>query len=93
MAKTAVYSWRMTPELKAELEERARREGCSMAEMLEEISQAWLRESPSAEDAEEQARLHAEARRFAGAVEIDDPDISVRVRERVRECLTRRRGA
>jgi hypothetical protein len=67
MAKTAVYSWRVTPELKAELEERARREGRSLAEMLEEISRAWLRESRSAEDAEEQARLHAAARRFAGA--------------------------
>jgi hypothetical protein len=93
MAKTAVYSWRVEPELKAELEARARREGRSLAELLEEISRDWLRESQSAGDAEEQARLRAAAERFAGTVEIDDPDLSARVRERVRERLMRGHGA
>ena len=90
MAKTEVYSWRLSAELKMDLESAARREGRSLADLLEEVSRRWLRESGSADGGEEQARLHAVARRFAGSVEIDDPDLSTTVRERVRDRLRQR---
>ena len=90
MAKTEVYSWRLSPELKMGLETAARREGRSLADLLEDISRRWLDESRSAEDGEQQARLHAVARRFAGSIEIADPDLSTKVRQRVRDRLRRR---
>jgi hypothetical protein len=41
--KSEVYSWRLAPDLKAELEQRAREEGIGLAALLERISREWLR--------------------------------------------------
>ena len=91
--KSEVYSWRLTPDLKSELEERAREEGLGLAALLERISRDWLRAKASAsnEDEREQARIKAAAMRAIGTIEGDDPERSERVRERVRARLARSR--
>ena len=94
MAKSEVYSWRVTPELKQALEEKARERGVSLAVMLEEISMEFLArpDLTAADDEAEQEHLHAAARPFIGAIALD-PDASTQVRERVREKLRQRRAA
>jgi len=63
-----------------DLETAARREGRSLADLLEDISRRWLCELQSADGGEEQARLHAVGRRFAGSLEIDGATCSARCR-------------
>jgi hypothetical protein len=88
--KSEVYSWRVSPVLKASLEDAARRERSSVAKLLEKIVQDHLRERGAASDDEEQQRLHARARRFLGAISGNDPTRSSRVSELVRARLMRK---
>lgn len=92
MTKAAVYSWRLTPDLKSALEDAARREGESIAELLERICRDWLSRGSSGDGEEEQRRLHAEAAKHVGTIAGGDPDRSTRARETVRSRLVRRRG-
>jgi hypothetical protein len=92
--KSEVYSWRLAPDLKAELEQRAREEGIGLAALLERISREWLRAKAAAcsEDEREQARIKAAAMRAIGTIKGDDPERSERVRERVRARLAQQRA-
>jgi hypothetical protein len=91
--KTEVYSWRVSPELKAELEKAAREERVSVAKLLERITRGWLeeRKAEASDDEAEQARIRAAAAPYIGAFTGDDPYRSEKVRELVRERLTKRR--
>ncbi len=92
--KSEVYSWRLTPDLKAQLEQRAREEGIGLAALLERISREWLRAkaAESSADEREQARIKAAAMRAIGTLKGDDPERSERVRERVRARLAQQRA-
>jgi uncharacterized lipoprotein NlpE involved in copper resistance len=93
--KSAVYAWRVSPALKASLEEAARAERRSVAQLLDEIVADHLRVS-SGRDAgatERQLRLHARAARFAGRLSGHDPGRAARARELVRDRLLRARHA
>jgi hypothetical protein len=92
--KSEVYSWRLAPDLKAELEQRAREEGIGLAALLERISREWLRAKAAASSADEreQARIKAAAMRAIGTIKGDDPERSERVRERVRARLAQQRA-
>jgi predicted DNA-binding ribbon-helix-helix protein len=91
--KSEVYSWRLEPELKMRLEEAARREHVSVAQLLERITREWLKARPgAAEDEAEQERIRASAMRFIGKLRGDDPDRSAMVSQRVREQLARKRA-
>ena len=89
MAKTEVYSWRVSREVKEALEEQSRRRGVSMASLVEEAVVEYLArpESEVADDAAEQARILARAAPFFGSIRSGDPDRSSQVRERVRARL------
>jgi hypothetical protein len=89
--KSEVYSWRLSRDLKDDLEEAARRERVSVARLLERIAREWLkaRAAAAADDEAEQERLRAIAMRFAGTLRSGDPDLSEKVSERVRERLLR----
>ncbi len=91
--KSEVYSWRLTPDLKAQLERRAREEGVTLATLLERISRDWLRAKAAAtvDDEREQARIKAAAMAAIGTLRGDDPERSERVSERVRERLAQSR--
>jgi|RifCSP13_1_1023834.scaffolds.fasta_scaffold511535_1 hypothetical protein len=72
MSKSEVYSWRVTPALKAQLEAAAREEKTSVALLLERMARDWL-EAHMPDDAEEQRRLHRRARAAIGTVSVGGP--------------------
>lgn len=94
MAKTAVYSWRLSPDTKSSLEYEARRRGESVAELLDRVIGEWLESERKAavDDEAEQARLHAAAMRCAGIIEGDDPYRAERASELVGEILRKKYG-
>lgn len=93
MIKTEVYSWRLSLDLKAKLEDAAQSEDKSMAELLEQISREWLercRLTASFEEQEE--RLRAAAMKCAGSIEGKDPGRAENARALVRARLASRHG-
>jgi len=89
-AKTEIYSWRVSPALKVGLEEKARAERRTVAQLLDEIVAEHLQAAGSGGGEEaRQRRLHAHAARFAGRLSGSDPDRAARARELVRVRLRR----
>ena len=69
MKKTEVYSWRVASDRKTALENEARREGTTVAALLDHITQEWLEAKRGVTgDEAEQARLHARAGKAIGAI-------------------------
>ena len=94
MAKTAVYSWRLSSERRDALEREARREGVSVAQILDRIAEEWLTERgrDRGDDAVEQERLRRAALACAGTIHGRDPHRSETVGAAVRARLARRRA-
>lgn len=94
MQKTEVYSWRLSPRLKSELEEAARAGEKSMAELLEEIAQEWLErfKDSNGDDDERQRVLHEATMKFVGSIRGDDPNRAENARSEVRARIARRHG-
>ena len=90
MNKTEVYTWRLSPVTKAALEEAARKQNRSIADLLEEIVSANLSQSGQESDAERQRLLHTRAAEFAGSLGGADARRAEQARERVRTRLKRR---
>jgi hypothetical protein len=90
--KTEVYSWRVSAAKKAELESEARREGTSVAELLERITADWLRERRTSRNGEEdeQAALRRRVMATVGTMRSGDPTLATRAREVVRERIARK---
>ena len=94
MGKTEVYSWRVEPDLKADLEAEARRREISVARLLDRIVKSWLEQERVAEDDEAvQARLRAKAMRSAGKLEGGDPLLATQASARIKEKLRKRYAA
>jgi hypothetical protein len=66
MSKSEVYSWRLEPALKAELEAAARAEEVPLAVVLERLTRDWLRQRRE-QDESEQERLRAALMACAGS--------------------------
>jgi hypothetical protein len=93
MGKSEVYSWRLSRETKAALEDEARRHRTSLASLLDGIVQEWRRRHAQAhDDATEQARLHAAAARSFGRIAGKHPYSAARTREVIRQRLRRARA-
>ena len=94
MIKSEVYSWRMSPELKTAIEDEARREGESLADLLERVVREWLnqRRQSSLADEREQERIRAAAMKAIGSIAGTDTTRSRRVRELVRARLEKKHG-
>lgn len=90
--KTEVYSWRVSPELKAGLEHEARRRKVSLSAALDEAAREWLAKGSSEDEETEQKRLHAAAARCIGSLDGGNPRRSENVRQAVREILRRKYG-
>lgn len=92
MKKTGVYSWRVSVETRAALEREARREGASVAALLDRIAHEWLgkRRRAGGRAAAEQERLHAAAARAFGMIRGGDPRRAEEARETIRARLRRR---
>jgi hypothetical protein len=69
--KTEVYSWRLSPHLKSELQEAARVERKSLSDLLEKIAKDWLQRTrhQSEDEEERQRRLHEAAMECAGTID------------------------
>lgn len=91
--KSEVYSWRVSPALKAGLEEAARREGRTLARLLDQIAGSYLSTGGAGDLGQEQQRLHAKAARSAGRIAGRDPGRASRARVLVRDRLQRQRRA
>jgi hypothetical protein len=93
MRKSEVYSWRMTPALKAELEAAARAEKILLSAFLERIAEDWLRAHRSIDDEAEQRRLRAALMACAGTYKGDGTSATnKRVREVMSEYLEAKHG-
>jgi hypothetical protein len=92
--KTEVYSWRLSAERKAELEEEARREGASLAALLDRVTRDWLaeRRKGQAGDEAEQAAIRKRAMAAIGSVAGGDRQRSSQASQRVKEILRKRYG-
>lgn len=92
MRKSEIYSWRLSPEVKSALEIEARREGITLASLLERIAEEWLRTRrlSIAQEEAEQARLHAAARRTLGTIAGGNSRRAERAHSAIRERLARR---
>jgi hypothetical protein len=87
--KTEVYSWRVSAQKKLELEMEARRQGKSMAKLLDEISSEWLKvqqNSRSGDDAEQAARRRR-IMKTVGTIRGGHPTRASRAGELVREII------
>jgi hypothetical protein len=94
MQKTEVYSWRLSRQLKGELEEAARVKRTSLAELLEQIASDWLERGRDRDGTEEdrQQRLRAEAMKFVGVLQGGNPDRAENSRSEVRSRIAKRHG-
>lgn len=91
--KTDVYSWRISPGLKADLSRAARARKLSVSAVLDMLVRKWLAENAlEVADDEEQKRLHSEAERHFGVIKGKDPRRSERVSELMGKSLRRRYG-
>jgi len=90
--KTEGYSWRLSAERKAELEEEARREGISLSALLDRVTADWLaqRRNGHANDDAEQAAIRKRAMAAIGSIRSGDPTRSARASELVREIIARK---
>ena len=92
MGKSEIYSWRLSPALKAGLEEAARAEQRSVAQLLEEIAEDWLAgaRDRGEGDRERQERIREAAMKSVGAIHGDNPRRAENASSEVRARLARR---
>lgn len=90
MAKTEVYSWRLSPDVKRSLEDEARRRSVTLAELLDQLAQEFLARRTHTDDA--QARIRTAARRWIGSISGGGAPRSKQGRELVRERSRAKRG-
>lgn len=87
--KTEVYSWRISTELKGDLEEQARLEGKSLSALLQEFASEGLRvrRNGNGDNGAEQAALRKRVMATVGTIHSGEPDLASRAREVVRERI------
>ena len=93
--KTEVYSWRLSAELKADLEAEARRLSMSVSALLEKITRQCIKEHEAErlKDEAEQRRRHAAGLKFAGAISMDGgPYTNDVVHKIITERLVKKHG-
>ena len=87
--KDQVYSWRISAQKKAQLEGEARREGTSLAQLLERTTADWMHQRGNSRNGEEaeQAGIRKRAERASGSIAGGDPHRASRAAQRVREII------
>jgi hypothetical protein len=92
--KSHVYGWRLSEELKSELERAARPRHAPLSAVLEQAARAWLAQNAAelAEDEETQHKLRAAGERCFGTIAGLGPYHAKRVRETVGRRLSQKYG-
>ena len=91
--KTEVYSWRVSSELKSDLEREARYRKVPVSSLLDEAARRWLKESAATvSDDKAQRKLHAAVEPYIGALSGGHPGDAKSVRKVIRRRLGRRYG-
>ncbi|HUI40426.1 MAG TPA: hypothetical protein VL523_00505 [Terriglobia bacterium] len=89
--KTEVYSWRLSGEVKSDLERKARLRKVPLSSILEQAVREWLKKNDGDGAGDEAQRsLHAAAGRCLGILAGGDPRRAETAREAIRERLRRR---
>jgi predicted transcriptional regulator len=92
--KTEVYSWRLSDELKSDLEREARLRKVPVSAVLETAVRDWLKKGdPDASEDEAQERLHTAAANCFGVLTSGNARRSETARETLRTRLRQRRHA
>ena len=91
--ETEVYSWRVSRELKSDLERHARIRKTSVSAVLNLAVREWLKQSAdrNGED-EEQRRLHESAMKYVGTIAGGNPRRAETARQTIADRLKRRRA-
>lgn len=88
MEKTEVYSWRIDPELKSDLEDAARAEGTSLSRLLDRITANWLqREHDLREGDEDLRKTRQRALAYVGSIRGRDRERAGAASQRVQAIL------
>lgn len=89
MENQEIYNWQIALHLKQSLEDAARNEEISLAQLLERIVLEWLTQRSQSEDADEdtQQRLQQSAARAFGTIHSGDPDRSQEINQRIKDKL------
>lgn len=88
---TEVYSWRVSRELKSDLEQQARIRKTSLSAVLNLAVREWLKQSAvSVGEDDEQRRLHEAGMKCIGIIAGDNPRRAETAREAIRGRLKRR---
>jgi hypothetical protein len=94
MAKTAVYSWRVSSATKSALENEAREQGETVAALLDRIVNEWrlLRQASTVTDRQREGRLRERALRSCGTIAGGNPYRAGRARMELRRRFRSRRA-
>lgn len=91
--KTEIYSWRLSAELKSDLERKARVKKVPVSTVLDWAVRDWLKTSEmDAVENETQRELHDVAEKCFGVLAGNNPRRAETARGAVRERLRRRNG-
>ncbi len=86
-----MYSWRLSSDLKSDLEREARLRRVPVSSVLDYAAREWLKRSkPDAADDQEQQRLHLAAGSCLGAISGHNPRRAETARLAIRKRLDRR---
>jgi len=88
--KTEVYSWRLSEELKSDLEREAHPRKVSVSSVLETAVRDWLKKSNTDAPDQAQRKLHTAATRCLGVLAGINSRRAETAREAVRRRLKRR---
>ena len=91
--KPEVYSWRLSSELKSDLEREARFRKVSVSSVLESAVRDWLKKGePDVPEDEAQRRLHSAAAHCFGVLASGNPRRAETARDVLRKRLRSRHG-
>ncbi len=89
--KTHVYSWRLSEDLKSDLERKARERKLSVSSLLELAARSWLeKQNGNSEGDDAQRKLHALAAACFGIIKGGNPNRAETARPAIRGRLRRR---
>ncbi len=89
--KTEVHSWRLSSELKAELEREAVRRNVPVSSVIESAVREHLH-ARKQDDEAEQSRIESAVQRYIGAIAGGNPHRSERAGELIRQQMRERRA-